>query len=43
MSPKLEILAEISQMPPSKYDQLGLWDMRENRVLRHVESILNHD
>ena len=43
MHPKLEILAEISQMPPSKYDQLGLWDMRESRVLRHVESILNQD
>ena len=41
MSPKLEILAEISQMPPSKYDQLE--SLTEERVLRHVESILNQD
>ena len=41
MSPKLEILAEISQMPPTKYDQLQY--IREMLVLEHVESMLNHD
>ena len=41
MAPKLEILAEISQMPPTKYDQLQY--IREMLVLEHVESMLNHD
>jgi hypothetical protein len=41
MSPKLEILAEISQMPPTEYDQLQY--IREMLVLEHVESMLNHD
>ena len=41
MSPKLETLAEISQMPPTKYDQLEY--IREMLVLEHVESILNQD
>lgn len=41
MSPKLETLAEISQMPPTEYDQLEY--IREMRVLRYVESILNQD
>ena len=41
MSPKLETLAEISQMPPAEYDQLEY--IREMRVLRYVESILNQD
>ena len=39
MSPKLALLAKISQMPSSKYDQLE--SLTEERVLRHVESILN--
>ena len=41
MATKLEILAEISQMPPTKYDQLQY--IREMLVLEHVESMLNHD
>ena len=41
MAPKLEILAVISQMPPTKYDQLQY--IREMLVLEHVESMLNHD
>jgi len=41
MSPKLEILAVISQMPPTEYGQLQY--IREMLVLEHVESMLNHD
>lgn len=41
MSPKLALLAKMSQMPSSKYDQLE--SLTEERVLKHVESILNHD
>ena len=41
MATKLEILAEISQMPPTEYDQLRY--IREMLVLEHVESMLNHD
>ena len=41
MSPKLRTLAQISQMPPTEYDQLEY--IREMLVLEHVESILNQD